>query len=352
MRFDWPRMSGRPAPNRRDQLASTMQALGFMRLIEGMPRKAQLLVLNYHRIGNRGETNFDPEIFSTDQDGLYEQIRLLKRRYNLLQPEEALDIIAGRTRPHAMSVLLTFDDGYLDNATLAVPVLKQHDAAAVFFLVTEYLDDPSQIPWWDEIAWRARSCIGRSLAISQFDLHGELVTASNVDKTIRELLKRYRGPDIDKPRFLQELRQATAGQTGPSRIAERLLMNWRDAQWLRDQGMTIGLHTHTHQILSTLDAAGQAEELRTCRTRMAEMLGVQCDLLAYPVGTTFAFTETTKRLAKETGFAAAFSFYGGTNNPGRIDPFDVRRVAFPEYATAARSRCAAALMATTANIWL
>ena len=48
--------------------------------------------------------------------------------------------------------------------------------------------------------------------------------------------------------------------------------------------------------------------------------------LAYPVGSATAFTETTKRLAREAGYQLAFSYYGDTNRAGHFDPFDVRRV--------------------------
>ena len=56
--------------------------------------------------------------------------------------------------------------------------------------------------------------------------------------------------------------------------------------------------------------------------------------------------------ANEVGIRAGFSFYGGTNLPGSIDPFDIRRVAFESYTPAARVRLATALMAVTGTRWM
>ncbi len=44
-------------------------------------------------------------------------------------------------------ILLTFDDGYLDNYTAAYPVLKKHDLKATFFISTNYLGDARHISW-------------------------------------------------------------------------------------------------------------------------------------------------------------------------------------------------------------
>jgi peptidoglycan/xylan/chitin deacetylase (PgdA/CDA1 family) len=49
-------------------------------------------------------------------------------------------------------VALTFDDGYLDNATVAAPMLRHAGLPATFFLVPEFLGGKSR-PWWEELGW-------------------------------------------------------------------------------------------------------------------------------------------------------------------------------------------------------
>ena len=322
----------------------------MLSVLERIPRRSQLLVINYHRIGRRAETPFDPEVFSVDQEVFDAQVGLLKRSYGLVDEAEALDIVAGRSKPQSTAVLLTFDDGYRDNLTLAVPVLKAHGAKAIFFLVTGYLENPAQIPWWDRIAWLVRGCEGKVLELSQPEPWSILVDKGDIEHVIARVLSRFRSPlMMDAELFFAELERCS--DRGQPAQEEPLLMGWDDARRLREEGMDVGLHTHSHEILAKLDAAGQARELAGCKDMMRREMGYDASTLAYPVGSHGAFTPVTKQLAQEAGFSAAFSFYGGTNPVGAIDPFDVKRVSFAGDTHNSRSRAAVALMATSGSIW-
>ena len=129
-------------------------------------------------------------------------------------------------------------------------------------------------------------------------------------------------------------------------------MNWDEARKAAaSPSITIGAHTLTHEVLSKQSIEEQTRELVGSRERLAEAFGEAPDLLAYPVGAPGAFTEDTKRISKEAGYTAAFSFYGGASAVGALDPYDLRRVAFDYDATVARCRAATATMAMTGRYW-
>jgi peptidoglycan/xylan/chitin deacetylase (PgdA/CDA1 family) len=90
--------------------------------------------------------------------------------------------------------------------------------------------------------------------------------------------------------------------------------------------MAIGSHTHSHHVLSQLEPNRQFEELSESRAILKKELGVEADALAYPVGGKISFTDQTQNTARDAGYRAAFSFYGGTNLPGKISPYDVARI--------------------------
>lgn len=334
---------------KRDWVAEASSRLRILDLIERLPSLPQLLVINYHRIGNWYNCDFDRELFSIDQKGLLQQLEFLKRNYQVIDAQRALEIIAGKARPKGTEILLTFDDGYKDNVTLAAPVLKKADVSGLFFLATGFLNDPDTVPWWDQIAWTIRQYVGGTLTISQPERWTVQVTSENVDRVIASVLQRFRQASVDRKIFLKELEEC-CGELSPTRDTGHF-MDWNDATSLLAEGMAIGLHTHSHQILAGLDVEAQAAELRTCRRILAEKLDYSADLLAYPVGTRTSFSQDTKRLAQEAGFQAAFSFYGGTNRFGSIDPFDVRRVSFPRNPKLSRSRMAVCLKSKTASVW-
>ena len=56
---------------------------------------------------------------------------------------------------------MTFDDGYLDNHDVALPILVKHGVRAVFFLATDYIER-RRLFWWDRVSSaRARARDGR-----------------------------------------------------------------------------------------------------------------------------------------------------------------------------------------------
>jgi hypothetical protein len=79
-------------------------------------------------------------------------------------------------------------------------------------------------------------------------------------------------------------------------------------------------------VLSQLESDRKLEELSKSRAIIKEKLGIEAKVLAYPVGGRNSFTDQTQMLAREAGYCAAFSFYGGTNFPGKTSAFDVNRI--------------------------
>jgi peptidoglycan/xylan/chitin deacetylase (PgdA/CDA1 family) len=122
------------------------------------------------------------------------------------------------------------------------------------------------------------------------------------------------------------------------------MMSWEDIRTLHAAGMTIGAHSHTHRILSALDKASQQQEIRSSKRILEDFLTSKVDFLAFPDGRRETFNAETMREAQAAGFRAAFSFYGGTNITGSIQPFDIRRSSIPRTTTAVRLRIECARM--------
>jgi peptidoglycan/xylan/chitin deacetylase (PgdA/CDA1 family) len=106
----------------------------------------------------------------------------------------------------------------------------------------------------------------------------------------------------------------------------RRFLNWDEAREMSKGGMAIGSHAHSHIVLSQLDPERQSDELSRSRVILKEQLNAEVDVLAYPVGSRTSFTDQTQMLARKAGYRAAFSFYGGTNLPGKTLPYNVNRI--------------------------
>src|SRR5690606_7574942 len=103
-------------------------------------------VLMYHHISPvEGAINATPSNFE-------DQLLWLKRRgYRSLSSDEFAGHLNGRPVPDR-SVLITFDDGYLDNWVYAYPLLKKYGYSALVFLVTSWIHDGPVRPRLGEAA--------------------------------------------------------------------------------------------------------------------------------------------------------------------------------------------------------
>jgi peptidoglycan/xylan/chitin deacetylase (PgdA/CDA1 family) len=311
---------------KRELLARGLFWSGASSLLSKLPARDSLLVLNYHRIGNPDEDLFDPGVFSATADEFDRQIAYLKRYLSLITLDEALAFVDGSIKEtkSRCRVLITFDDGYLDNYSLAFPILRSHGAQGVFFLATSMVGS-CHLPWWDHIAYLMKTARKRRFTLSYPANLDVDIDGSGLDESLRAVLLSYKKPDNSDPaRFIQELQEASMGEDPPK--AMRRFLSWDEAREMSRAGMAIGSHTHSHHVLSQLNPDRQYEDLSTSRSILKRELGSEVDVLAYPVGGRTSFTGETQNAARNAGYRAAFSFYGGTNLRGRTSPYDVNRV--------------------------
>lgn len=312
--------------SKKEMLAQFASHTGITRVLESLPGRASLLILNYHRIGDPQLTEYDPGLYSCSTEEFGWQLDWLKHRFPIVTLHEAVDIVHGRSTPSRTSVLITFDDGYRDNYVEAFPELRKRNLSATFFLPTVFVGSHS-LPWWDEIAYMVKQARGPRLKLAypepeEFDLTGGDRLAVLFD--VLRIFKR--ATMIDTQRFLDELAAAT-GVERPGEHSERCFMNWDEAREMQAAGMCFGSHTHTHEILGRIPYQRQVEELRTSRRILETELGREIDTLAYPRGRMSSFSEETFAALRETDYKTAFSFYSGINKPGNINPLDVLREA-------------------------
>ena len=88
-------------------------------------------VLMYHHVcPNPGLVTVSPETFE-------EHVAYLARRgYAALAADAFLEFLQGKRPLTGRNVLITFDDGYLDNYVYAYPILKRYGLKATIFAVT------------------------------------------------------------------------------------------------------------------------------------------------------------------------------------------------------------------------
>ncbi len=319
-------------------LAEALRISGLEPVLRRAPSWRGLIVLSYHRIGVRADSDLHRGLFSGDRETLDRQLRLLKRHFDVVAPDQLNPALLDAPGRH---VLVTFDDGYRDLYELAHPVLQANDVRAAMFLCTGFLDGRCRA-WWDDIAWMLRHAAEPELAPGPWAARALALRGPALERTIDTVTRAYwELSPIEAQAFLGRLELHTG--TGSRPPAPEDWLTWDMARAMKANGHEIGAHTDSHPVLARLPAARQREEIATSAKRIADELGQGPRLLAYPVGTRGAFDSSTAAAAREAGIRYAFSNYGGRVTRAGFRPFDIRRVPVESLSTPALFRATMSL---------
>ncbi len=308
--------------------ARALAALGLAPLWRRRNRR-QLLVFNYHRIRPRQglkDFTFDLGVFGPDQDVFEAQVAWLKGHTRLIGEEQLYALISGREAPEAGPyTMITFDDGYIDNYTLAFPALRRQGAPAVMFIPTGALNQ-RRLGWWDHAAY----LVGASRAGRLTLPDGLVLEPRGPGGLLPELLAALKGGYApDAGRVLEHLyRQLGVEPPGPEAQSAQL-MEWEQVREMADAGIGIGSHTQSHTVLSRLEPARQEQELRNSKEEIERRIGRPVASLAYPVGGPRHFGARTMEIAAACGYCLAFSFNTGRRDLSGVNPMAVPRVGAP-----------------------
>ena len=313
---------------KKERLARLLYRSGLEKVLR-RTAGSRLIVFNYHRIrpDDAGATSwFDDGVFGPTVSEFAQQVGWLARHARILSEGALLQAARTGSRTQGLSAMITFDDGYRDNYTLAFPVLKRLGIPAIFFVPTRPVTE-RRLGWWDVIAY-----LIKRMAKPQFQWEGQRLPLGNGQRreAIRHVQRAMKlEPQERTADLLTRLSAACEVALPDQRIQDGELMTWDQVRDVSEHGIAIGSHTHTHRVLATLDPASQEEELRVSKEILERETGRAITSLAYPVGGYQHFTRETQAIAARCGYELGFSFNTFINHWETLAPFDVRRVEGP-----------------------
>lgn len=86
-----------------------------------------------------------PEIKGLDISLFRQQIEFMKENFNVVTMEQVMDVVEGKIELPEKALLLTFDDGYLDNYLFAFPILEEFGLQGSFFIQERHLQHTSYL---------------------------------------------------------------------------------------------------------------------------------------------------------------------------------------------------------------
>jgi peptidoglycan/xylan/chitin deacetylase (PgdA/CDA1 family) len=288
----------------------------------------RLLVLGYHNVDSTWRY---PARRGEGIRVLARQLRVLRRNAHIVPLEGALRTLAAGGSLPSRAVAVTFDDGYRDNLTQAVPLLARLGIPATIYLVPGFLSGEVHA-WWERLAWAIDQARAPYLEFdgTRHDVSGPAARVAALDVVEAALKTRDHAARLAA---VEELVEAL--EPDGSYRAEELFLDWDGARELTRAGIAIGSHTMRHAILAREDEQAQRADLAESRRLLEAELQVPVDTLAYPNGGVGDYDAVTISAAQDAGYTHAVTAWGLTSSAA-TPPYEISRKMASPYRSPAR----------------
>ena len=124
--------------------------------------KNKLLILLYHGVTeskNTGIINFQGKHLIKDE--FDRQISFISKNCSLISIDQWIDIKKNNLEIPPYPTIISFDDGFRNNLTVAAPILKKYSAPCIFYISSGMIDSDNM--FWVDIV---ETCIENTLKTS------------------------------------------------------------------------------------------------------------------------------------------------------------------------------------------
>ena len=255
-----------------------------------------LTIAMFHRVladDDPRRAGADPEW--TLSDALFRDcLAFFAEHYSVLSPAELETFARGGSELPECPLLLTFDDGWADNAETALPILAEANMSGFVFVVSSAIGS-LQAFWQEQLfsAWKRRLLTESQCAALWFEAGGTASDESGEWRRpsgIRRLISRLeRLAPAERDRVLRT-NSAKLDEDTPAQMVSA-----DQVRELHSAGMRIGSHGATHTPLTKVDDLGG--ELRDSREALEYLLGEDAKSLSFPHGAHDAAVQEASRSA-------------------------------------------------------
>jgi len=261
------------------------------------------VILCYHRVAQGGA---DPWGICVSEKNFAAHLEAITA---LGTPVALTEMVRGlkEGKPMRRFVAVTFDDGYVDNLTVAAPLLRRASVPATYFISTGFLGKEF---WGDALE---RMVLGAPRLPSRLDaeLNGEVRSwdappAAGTGLERLELLWKMHcellevGPRLRDHALAQIGDQVTSAP--PPDETKRGMTPDELAELAGTDGVEIGSHSVTHPALQVLPDDEQRAEMEESAILLRSLVGRPIEAFSYPHG---RLSDQTAAIARDCGYSLA-----------------------------------------------
>ncbi len=201
-------------------------------------------------------------------------------------------------------VIFTFDDGFRDNLTFALPILRKYNVPLNIYITTDFIDKKT-ILWWNIV----EDVILQNDELT-FEWFGEKIhfqctsptEKNNTFGRIHSLIQEGTHLTI----YDRALMFCQIFKVDPFSSITELALSWNEVRQLcNDKLVTLGAHTVSHPVLSRLSDEGALGEIGQSKRRIEQETGKEVKHFAYPFGGKKEASLREYEMARQCGFDTA-----------------------------------------------
>ncbi len=263
-----------------------------------------------------------PRIKGMDIPLFREQIQYMCKNFNIVKMEQVIEAVKGSEELPNNALLLTFDDGYIDNFTYAMPILEEYGIQGSFFIPgktfdTHQLLDVNKIHYvlasanTNELLEKLKQKMdyyrGREFEYpSTEDLYKEYAIAGRWDSGDVIFIKRMLQtvlPEKLRNIISSELFSEFMG-ISEEQLAYELYMTRDQLRTMKRHGMYIGVHGYDHYWLGNLSEEQMKSDINMALDILDEFIDRKEWAVCYPYGN---YTQSVIDYLKSQGACVGFT---------------------------------------------
>ena len=277
-------------------------------------KRCESLILCYHRVNEEVDDTLPLCVSPANFAAQLDEISL---HY---QPSTLDELSIPSRRPR---VVVTFDDGYVDNLTNAMPIAEAKGVPITVFVTSGALGGRGF--WWDRLytLLRSRPSTIREICLPTSEGAVRIALGSSRASADLEAVRHHLLPLPVKE--IHHVLDAVSEQWSTSAVqppGARTLTPSELRQLAASEVVTIGAHTVDHVRLWGLPAQDQLRTISSSRNELERLSGQAISHFAYPFGGRDSFDDDSVHAVRSAGFKTASTTIPGnarlTSDPYRL----------------------------------
>jgi peptidoglycan/xylan/chitin deacetylase (PgdA/CDA1 family) len=244
--------------------------------------------------------------------GFRQLLDLLRRSFRVISLCELVDAIRTGQSPPARSVVITFDDGYANNAEVAAEELARRRLPWSAFLPAQLVESRAY-QWIDDVRLLIHRGDQKRVILSDesgrhtLELSTSALRRSAVQR-VHEVC-RYVPDEIRRERLAGLYGAYSDDQMASLRDRYRSFapMSWDQARQLKSDGVEVASHSLTHTALGPQTPAAIRREVFGARDLLVSRLGSDSTNFSYPFGRLASLSRETEAVLREAGYNSALT---------------------------------------------